>query len=158
MCEWQAVLEKSDGDDSDRRDSFWIFERLVPLWVVCTRHTRRTCDGDLFVLSLCTVLKSSFSFLLFLMPLWESECDRKGLGFFITLFCIVSLKLINIPIEIVIFVLGSYRLGYKAYIDIPNSLPAVGPGLNFGFPGLWDTIVSVSLFPAPLWFVFTFAL
>lgn len=78
--------------------------------------------------------------------------------FFITLFCIVSLKLINIPIEIVIFVLGSYRLGYKAYIDIPNSLPAVGPGLNFGCPGLWDTIVSVSLFPAPLWFVFTFAL
>lgn len=95
---------------SDTRDSFWILERLVPLWVFCTRHTSRTRDGNLFVLSLCTALKSSFSLLLYLMPLWENECDREGLFFFITFFCIVSLKLINIPIEIVNFcqVFGCY--------------------------------------------------
>lgn len=75
----------------------------MPLWVFCTRHTSKTRDGDLFVLSLCTVLKSSFSLLLYLMPLRESECDQKGLFFFITFFCIVSLKLINIPIEFVNF-------------------------------------------------------
>lgn len=84
-CVWMTGSSREERwwrQRSDIRDSFWIFERLVPLWVVCTRHTRRTCDGDLFVLSLCTVLKSSFSFLLFLMPLRESECDRKGLFFF----------------------------------------------------------------------------
>lgn len=97
--------------------------------------TQAERDGDLFVLSLCTVLKSSFSSLLYLMPLRE-KCDWKGF-FLITFFCIVSLKLINIPIEIVIIlsniqVLKCYRLKYEAFTDIL----AVGPGWSSGVPGL----------------------
>lgn len=101
---------------------------------------------------------SSFS-LLYLMPLRESECDGKGY-FFFNFFCIVSLKLINIPIEIVNFCQIFRYLGVtdKGIKLIPDLLPPVETWWNFAFPGLGDTVVSVSLFPSALWFAFTFAL
>lgn len=112
--------DKSDGGEDCDQTPGNHFERLVPLWVFSTRHTSRPRHGDLFVLSLCTVLKSSFSLLLYLMPCEKvSVIGKRIVVFFITLFfCIVTLKLINIQTEIVNFYqmqLGSDVQQYLLY-------------------------------------------
>lgn len=114
MCviDGQLAIERRWRQRSDTRDSFgilrvWCLSGSFALVMQADRAA-----GDLFVLSLCTVLESSFSSLLYLMPCEKVSVIGKDCFFITLFFCIVSLKLINIQIEIVNFCQICRCLGY----------------------------------------------